>query len=123
MLDERLCDLVVAVKRPGPKRASAECLWVRREPPRLGRAARPERSDQARADWGRDRDLKLDVCRQRRGYPGGYSWTLLAVAFAQRAAPPLVPSLQATDLRVEGAGRLQSNSGEAQASYQASPSH
>jgi len=56
LLDERLCDLVVAVKR-----------------------------------WAELRGLS----GQTRGYPGGYSWTLLAVAFAQRAAPPLVPSLQA----------------------------
>ncbi|CAE7183480.1 URT1 [Symbiodinium necroappetens] len=56
LLDERLCDLVVAVKR-----------------------------------WAELRGLS----GQTRGYPGGYSWSLLALAFAQRAAPPLVPSLQA----------------------------
>lgn len=56
MLDERLCDLVVSVKR-----------------------------------WAELRGLS----GQTRGYPGGYSWSLLAVAFAQRAAPSLVPSLQA----------------------------
>ncbi|CAE7809967.1 URT1 [Symbiodinium sp. CCMP2456] len=56
LLDERLCDLVVAVKR-----------------------------------WAELRGLS----GQTRGYPGGYSWSLLALSFAQRAAPPLVPSLQA----------------------------
>eukprot|EP00435_Cladocopium_sp_Y103_P070731 s75_g35.t3 len=57
LLDERLCDLVLAVKR-----------------------------------WAKLREIS----GQTRGYPGGYAWTLMAIAFAQsKASPALVPSLQA----------------------------
>ena len=39
--------------------------------------------------------LELAGERSRRGYLGGYAWTLMAISFAQRCQPPLVPSLQA----------------------------
>lgn len=57
LLDERLCDLVLAVKR-----------------------------------WAKLRQIS----GQTRGYPGGYAWTLICIAFAQcKASPSVVPSLQA----------------------------
>lgn len=40
--------------------------------------------------WARQRS----VYGQSRGFPGGYSYTLLAIFFAQNTSPPLVPSLQ-----------------------------